>query len=53
MKKRLFSAALALLMLAALLPARVVGADDAKTDGVAIFKKCNTAHGKSQIRGRL
>ena len=39
MKKRLFSAALALLMLAALLSAQVVGAEDAETGGVAISEQ--------------
>lgn len=36
MKKRFFGAAMALLMLAALLPAQVVGAEDTETGGVAI-----------------
>jgi len=39
MKKRLFSTALALLMLAALLPAQVVGAEDTETGGMAISEQ--------------
>lgn len=39
MKKRFFGAAMALLMLAALLPAQVVGAEDTETGGVAISEQ--------------
>ena len=39
MKKRFFGAAMALLMLAALLPAQVIGAEDTETGGVAISEQ--------------